>query len=30
LSSFQKFFWTFNCENIDILNNLVPNSYFLY
>jgi len=22
LSSFQKFFWTFNCENIDILNNL--------
>ena len=22
LSSFQKIFWTFNCENIDILNNL--------
>ena len=22
LSSFQKMFWTFNCENIDILNNL--------
>ena len=22
LSSFQKNFWTFNCENIDILNNL--------
>jgi hypothetical protein len=21
LSSFQKIFWTFNCENIDILNN---------
>jgi hypothetical protein len=25
-SSFQKHFWTFNCENIDILNNL---SFFL-
>ena len=29
MSSFQKFFWTFNCENIDILNNLFFFFFFL-